>query len=57
MSMKTIETTGRILKDGSIELDRPVNGPAGNVRMVILYADDLSEDFLQNYYLKRKTGL
>ena len=42
--MKTIETTGRILKDGTIELDHPVVGPAGNVRLVILYVDDLSVD-------------
>ncbi|MBU1209313.1 MAG: hypothetical protein KKH04_20715 [Proteobacteria bacterium] len=44
MNMKTIETTGRILEDGNIELDHPVTGPAGNVRLVILYPDDFSED-------------
>ena len=43
--MKTIETTGRILEDGNIELDKPVTGPAGNVRLVILYPDDLSQDY------------
>ena len=38
--MKTIETKGRILPDGSIQLNEPIGISAGEVRLVILFPED-----------------
>jgi hypothetical protein len=43
--MKAIETKGRILSNGSIQLDEPIDLPAGEVRLVILFPDHLRKDF------------
>lgn len=45
--MKAIETKGRVLPNGSIQLDEPVDIPVGEVRLVILLPDDLRQNFLQ----------
>ena len=37
--MKAIETKGRILPNGSIQLDEPIDMPVGEVRLVILFPD------------------
>jgi len=42
--MKAIETRGRILPNGSIQLDEPIDVPVGEVRLVILFPDDLHQD-------------
>lgn len=39
MLMKAVETKGRLLPNGSIQLDEPIDGPAGEVRLVILFPD------------------
>ena len=38
--MKTIETKGRILPDGIIQLDEPIGVPVGEVRLIILFPED-----------------
>ena len=45
--MKAIETKGRVLPNGSIQLDESVDIPVGEVRLVILFPDDLRQNFLQ----------
>ena len=45
--MKSIEAKGRVLLDGSIQLDEPVDIPVGEVRLVILFPDDFRQNFLQ----------
>lgn len=45
--MKAIETRGRILPNGSIQLDEPIDVPVGEVRLVILFPDDLHQDSSQ----------
>lgn len=41
--MKAIETKGRLLPNGIIKIDEPINAPAGEVRLVILYPEDVSQ--------------
>jgi len=43
--MKAIETKGRILPNGNIQLDEPIDMPIGEVRMVILFPEELQQDF------------
>ena len=43
--MKAIETKGRILPNGSIQIDEPIDMPVGEVRLVILFPDVLCQDF------------
>jgi len=43
--MKAIETKGRILPNGSIQIDEPIDMPVGEVRLVILFPDVLRQDF------------
>jgi len=43
--MKAIETKGRILPNGSIQIDEPIDMPVGEVRLVILFPDVLDRDF------------
>ena len=45
--MKAIETKGRVLPNGSIQLDEPADIPVGEVRLVILFPDDPRQNFLQ----------
>jgi hypothetical protein len=45
MIMKAIETKGRILPNGNIQLDEPIDMPIGEVRMVILFPEELQQDF------------
>jgi hypothetical protein len=45
MIMKAIEKKGRILPNGNIKLDEPVNMPMGEVRVVILFPEELQQDF------------
>lgn len=45
--MKAIDTKGRILPNGSIQLDEPIDLPAGEVRVVILFPEDLRRDSSQ----------
>jgi hypothetical protein len=45
MEMKAIETKGRILPNGSIQIDEPIDMPVGEVRLVILFPDVLRQDF------------
>jgi hypothetical protein len=42
--MKAIETKGRLLPNGTIQLDEPIDAPAGEVRLVILYPEDIHQD-------------
>ncbi len=41
--MKAIETKGRLLPNGIIQIDEPVNAPTGEVRLVILYPEDVRQ--------------
>jgi hypothetical protein len=43
--MKAIETKGRILPNGSIQIDEPIEMPEGEVRLVILFPDVVGRDF------------
>jgi len=43
--MKAIETKGRILPNGNIQLDEPIDMPIGEVRVVILFPEELQQDF------------
>jgi|GEM_PF-667739 len=45
MIMKAIETKGRILPNGNIKLDEPVDIPMGEVRVVILFPEEHQKDF------------
>jgi hypothetical protein len=45
MIMKAIETKGRILPNGNIQLDEPIDMPIGEVRVVILFPEELQQDF------------
>jgi hypothetical protein len=45
MGMKTIETKGRILPNGSIQIDEPIDMPVGEVRLVIFFPDVLRQEF------------
>jgi len=42
--MKAIETKGHLLPNGTIQLDEPINAPVGEVRLVILYPEDINQD-------------
>ena len=42
--MKAIETKGRILPGGSIQLDEPLDIPPGKVRLVILFPEDIRQE-------------
>ena len=42
--MKAIETKGRILPNGTIQLDEPIDAPIGEVRLVILYSEGIDQD-------------
>jgi len=41
--MKAIETKGRLLSNGTIKLDEPISAPVGEVRLVILYPEDIHQ--------------
>jgi hypothetical protein len=41
--MKAIETKGRLFSNGIIQIDEPINAPAGEVRLVILYPEAASQ--------------
>ncbi len=43
--MRAIETKGRILPNGSIQIDEPIDMPVGEVRLVILFPDAIRQDF------------
>jgi len=43
--MKAIETKGRILPNGSIQIDEPIEMPEGEVRLVILFPEAVGRDF------------
>jgi len=45
--MKAIETKGRILPNGNIQLDEPIDIPVGEVRLVILLPEDLRQEFMR----------
>jgi hypothetical protein len=45
MIMKAIETKRRILPNGNIQLDEPIDMPIGEVRVVILFPEELQQDF------------
>jgi hypothetical protein len=42
--MKAIETKGRILSNGTIQLDEPIDKVPGEVRLVILFPEDIHQD-------------
>ena len=42
--MKAIETKGRILSNGTIQLDEPIDEVPGEVRLVILFPEDIHQD-------------
>jgi hypothetical protein len=44
MEMKAIEAKGRILPNGSIQLDEPIDMPAGVVRLLILLPETVRQD-------------
>ncbi|OGP76462.1 MAG: hypothetical protein A2V86_12645 [Deltaproteobacteria bacterium RBG_16_49_23] len=41
--MKAIETKGRLLPNGIIQLDEPIKAPVGEVRLVILYPEGINQ--------------
>ena len=43
--MRAIETKGRILLNGRIQIDEPIDMPVGEVRLVILFPDAIRQDF------------
>ena len=45
--MKAIETTGHLLPNGSLELDKPIDAPPGEVRVIILLPEDVSREEAQ----------
>jgi len=45
--MKAIETKGRVLPNGNIRLDEPIDIPVGEVRLVILLPDELRQESIQ----------
>ncbi|MDI6764475.1 MAG: hypothetical protein QME83_15840 [Thermodesulfobacteriota bacterium] len=42
--MKAIETKGRILSNGTIQLDEPIDVVPGKVRLVILFPEDIRQE-------------
>ena len=42
--MKAIETKGRILSNGTIQLDEPIDVVPGEVRLVILFPEDIQQE-------------
>lgn len=42
--MKAIETKGRILPNGTIQLDEPIDMVHGEVRLVILFPEDIRQE-------------
>jgi hypothetical protein len=55
--MKAIETKGRVLPNGNIQLDEPFDIPVGEVRLVILFPDDLRQEFTQKLSLEERTRI
>jgi hypothetical protein len=47
MIMKAIERKGRILPNGNIQLDEPIDAPVGEVRLVILFPEDIRQEIPQ----------
>ena len=47
MIMKAIETKGRILPNGNIQLNEPIDAPSGEVRLLILFPEDLRQEIPQ----------
>ena len=45
--MKAIERKGRILPNGNIQLDEPIDAPVGEVRLVILFPEDIRQEIPQ----------
>ena len=45
--MKAIETKGRILSNGTIQLDEPIDVVPGEVRLVILFPEDIQQEHPQ----------
>lgn len=43
--MKAIETKGRILSNGTIQLDEPIDMVPGKVRLVILFPEDIRQEY------------
>jgi len=43
--LKAIETKGRILSNGTIQLDEPIDVVPGEVRLVILFPEDIQQDY------------
>ena len=44
MIMKVIETKGHILSNGNIQLNEPIDAPVGEVRLLILFPEDLQQE-------------
>jgi hypothetical protein len=47
MIMKAIERKGRILPNGNIQLNEPIDAPSGEVRLLILFPEDLRQEIPQ----------
>jgi len=45
--LKAIETKGRILSNGTIQLDEPIDVVPGEVRLVILFPEDIQQEHPQ----------
>ena len=45
--MKAIERKWRILPNGNIQLDEPIDAPVGEVRLVILFPEDIRQEIPQ----------
>ncbi len=45
--MKAIETTGHLLPNGNLELNEPIDSPPGEVRVIILIPEDVSQEVVQ----------
>jgi hypothetical protein len=47
MIMKAIERKGRILPNGNIQLNEPIDAPSGEVRLLIFFPEDLRQEIPQ----------
>ena len=54
--MRAIETKGRILPNGRIQIDEPIDMPVGEVRLVILFPDAIVRISFQSFQPKKESA-
>jgi hypothetical protein len=52
--MKAIERKGRILPNGRIQLNGPIDAPSGEVRLLILFPEDLRQEIPKKRSLRER---